>query len=84
MKPHRIKCTDRRCNWIGTAGDELTASHPFDTTRTVTGCPKCLRIDTIAKVCEVETCHDEATEGINTKDGYVSVCFLHWYDLFVE
>ena len=73
----KMMCSNLKCTWYGGDKDFLTATNPFDSSETITGCPKCKGIDTIRLACEEPDCWLETTCGTPTKDGYMRTCGKH-------
>ncbi len=74
--------TDKRtcgvCYWRGTSDQILVAQNPFDPGDTVTGCPKCLSVDSTTIVCDEPGCWKEVTCGTPIPDGsYRQTCGTH-------
>ncbi len=73
-----IKCTGRRCGWIGGESELLEAQNPFIMGETIKACPKCGEINsTLAEVCDEPGCNEEATCGWPSPSGYRTTCGEH-------
>lgn len=77
MKNRKVKCDDYKCGWTGYETDVLTAKNPFDMSDQISGCPKCLQINTIIYACDEPGCWRDVSCGTPTKDGYRSTCGEH-------
>lgn len=73
----RAICTEGRCTWKGDITEALYAPNPFDESDTLTGCPLCKAINTLAMACDEPDCWFEATCGTNTPGGYRVTCGKH-------
>lgn len=73
----KVVCSDRRCDWKGTDQELLRAKHPFMKNDTVSGCPKCKRINIVVYACEYSGCWERVTCGTSTENGYMSTCGEH-------
>ncbi len=69
----------RECSWVG--DEYLKAPNPFDKNDSLAGCPKCLDVNTLVGVCEIENCNKEATCGTPTDKGYVRCCGKHYREV---
>lgn len=59
------------------ARDFLRAQNPFDAERLIFGCPECKAVNTDEMACDWEDCHQAATCGTPTADGYRLTCYEH-------
>lgn len=73
----RVLCENRHCRWVGEQSELLTAPSPFDAGETLTACPKCKDVCSLALVCDEPGCNLPVTCGTPTPTGYRSTC--HWH-----
>jgi len=71
----------RRCRCCGktfTQNEILTASNPFDATKTVYGCPECKTVNALDRTCEAPGCNDTKLYPCETDNGHMMLCWEHW------
>lgn len=57
----------------------LVATHPFDDSATVVGCPRCKEAEKVRLVCDEPGCFELQTCGWPTGNGgYRMTCSKHW------
>ena len=71
----RVRCEN--CDWIGGEAELLRASHPFEPTNTVTGCPRCKDVESTIGVCDEPGCDEFVSCGMPTENGYRTTCGRH-------
>lgn len=69
------KCNN--CKLIVDESEWLMAIHPFINNVVITGCPKCLEINSFVQVCDEEGCVRDATCGSKSGDLYRVTCYDH-------
>jgi len=74
----REKVVCEICGWHGTYDKVLIAQHPFNLCDKVQGCQECLEINSIWTACNTPYCHEMATCGTSTKQGYKRLCSKHY------
>ena len=72
-----MKVICEECSWHGLATELLSAPNPFDPTEAVSGCPKCMSINTAAEACDEDGCWAESCCGTPTPGGYRRTCGRH-------
>lgn len=74
----KLKCSERRCSWVGTLAQALQAPHPFRDGDEVRGCPDCLEVETLVYACDEPGCTEEVSCGTPTPGGgYRTTCGKH-------
>ena len=71
----RWRCKD--CNAECSDGTLLLAPNPFDSDDTIVGCPHCKCVSEFIELCDEPECHEAASCGSPTPDGYRRTCFRH-------
>lgn len=60
----KVKCTARRCGWIGLDEELVESANPFIIGEILRACPRCGAMNsTIVVLCDEPGCNEEATCG---------------------
>lgn len=71
----RLRCD--LCESIVDSTSLLRAPNPFDSTDTISGCPKCLGVSGWDEICDEPGCVAVTSCGFPTPQGYRRTCFKH-------
>ena len=72
------------CDEISMECELLRAPNPFDTDKTITGCPYCKWVGDFEVLCDEPGCEEQATCGFPVKEGfggYRRTCGNHYIEM---
>jgi len=74
----KMKCQERRCEWVGDKAEMLTAPDPFNEGEILRVCPMCKTLESsVLTACVEPGCNRIATSGTPTPSGYKTTCGDH-------
>jgi hypothetical protein len=75
LEPDKHICSF--CGWKGLWDQVLRGSNPFVKNHLLSGCPRCLEIDTVVRVCDEPGCWELQKWFIMTDTGGRRTCDKH-------